>query len=476
MNTVQNHPYSFKPGEISSLVRKALSTASSSGGALIPQSLEKLITTAVIELVPEMAVIDPVRVYSNYHEFDRLTALPGGHGVIGELGVTPTSNSQYERVGRYLKNFRRKGAVTGFLMDTSEQFIDAKAVEMENHVQVHGYNIATQLVWGHDMADPYAPPGLDSFIQTNRDVGTRGGTVPTDLSMLDDMIDNNDRLQGSNHRRVFLMSPEMLSKVSRLLTNVRKNQDEGGGLTRVSIPGGWRLSAYRDVPIVTTTRTRNDVQMGTVTPSKADTGGTIAADEWFFEVSFIDINGESVASAEVSVTTVAATSLVKLEWADVPSAVYYKVYCGTASGGAKLVAILPATTYDSVGTPTGRVTEVTFSTTPTTRNPTVSAPAELVLTLPAVATPVTAKMANDIPIVQTGGVTPERIIFWDLDKVQGLGKFAYGNSSGSRFGGLITMEPKASTDDNWPFLLKTYGTLIDAFEKSSYIAMNVRRK
>ena len=215
--------------------------------------------------------------------------------------------------------------------------------------------------------------------------------------------------------------------------------------------------------------------MGTVSKATATTGGTIAAGTYYFQVAYIDINGESIASTEVSQVTTGSTSTITLSFDDVASARLYKVFCATSTGAEKLVSVIPANTYDSVGTPTGRTTSVTFSTTPTTRNPTVSAPAALVATIPASAAPVTSAMANDTPIVQTGGITPERVILWDLDKIQGLGKFAYTNSAGSRFGGLVTMEPLAKTDDNNPFMIKTYGTLIDSWEATSYLAENIRR-
>lgn len=476
MNGINNPNASYIQGAISSTVQKALTSAAGSAQALVPQNLEKLITTTIVRLVPEIAVIDPFNAAMRYHEFNRLLSLPSGQGAMGEGAVTPTGQSAYERTGRVLKVTRAKGAVNNFLMDASKGYVDALSIEMENHVQAHAYNLVFQIHYGNDQADPYMFPGLDTFIQTNRFAGVKGGTVPTDLSDLDNMIDANIRLQGANHRKAFLMSPEMLSKYSRLLTNVRLNQGViGSGMTQVEIDGGWRLQAYRDIPIITTSALRNDVQMGTVTAAKTDSGGTVAADTYYFHVSFVDINGESIADAERSVTPTGGSSIVTLTWADVPSARLYKVYCANATGAEKLVSILPANQYDSVGTPIARTTTVTFSTTPTSINPTVSAPAGLVATLPTSAAPVTTKMGSDLPVIQTGGITPETVILWDLDKIQGLGKFAYTNSAGSRFGGLVTMEPLAKTDDNNPFMIKTYGTLIDSFEKTSYMLKNVRR-
>jgi len=476
MTGINNPNASYMQGAISSTVQKALTAAAGSAQALVPQNLEKLITTTVVRLVPEIAVLDPFNAAMRYHEFNRLLTLPSGQGAIGEGAVTPTGQSTYERTGRVLKVTRAKGAVTNFLMDASKGYVDALSLEMENHVQAHAYNLVFQIHYGNDQADPYMFPGLDTFIQTNRFAGTKGGTVPTDLSDLDNMIDANIRLQGANHRKAFLMTPEMLSKYSRLLTNVRLNQGVvGSGMTQVEIDGGWRLQAYRDIPIITTSSLRNDVQMGTVTAAKTDSGGTVAAQQYFFQVSYVGLNGESIADAERTVTPTGGSSVVTLSWADVPDARLYKIYASLTTGTETLVSIIPANQYDAVGTPNARTTTVTFSTTPTAINPTVSAPSGLVATIPSAAAPVTTKMGSDVPVVATGGITPETVILWDLDKIQGLGKFAYTNSAGSRFGGLVTMEPLAKTDDNNPFMIKTYGTLIDSFEKTSYMLKNVRR-
>ena len=222
-----NPNMNIQKGAIQSLVQKALlSTGAGNGaaGPLVPQHLEKLITNTIVRLAPEIAVITPKYDAQTYHEFNRLTALPTPGGMMGEGAVTPTLRSTYQRTGRILKVIRRKGAVTNFLQDASKNYIDASAVEMENHVQAHVYDLVTLLMWGNDNADGFTFPGLDVLIQTNRIVQAVGGVVPTDLSFLDDMIDRNLIKQGAAHRKVFLMSPQMLSKVSRLLTNVRKSR------------------------------------------------------------------------------------------------------------------------------------------------------------------------------------------------------------------------------------------------------------
>lgn len=478
----------YEKGAVKSLVQKALLTASANvGEGLIPQHLEKLITNTIVRLAPEIAIITPKYDAQKYHEFNRLTSLPAGGGMIGEAGTTPTLRSTYARTGRVLKVLRRKGAVTNFLQDASKNYVDAAAVEMENHVQAHVYDLVTEILYGNDLADALQMPGLDNLITTNRTNEVVGGTVPTDLTFLDNMIDANLIRQGANHRRVFLMSPQMLSKVSRLLTNVRLNQGlAAGGLSTVDIPGGWRLQAYRDIPIVQSTQCRPQATMGTITPTLAGSGsGLGGATNLYTRVSYVDWSGESLASAEIT-SALSTSDTIKLAWTQITGAFLYKIYtCNTAGGGVgaeKLKCVIPAQLYDTNGTPQDRVVSVQFSTNPAVANPTilqmndtnVGAAATLGGIVPTVTVSANAAMQSDVPLVATGGIPPEVIMFWDLDEIQGLGKFAYTNSAGSRFNGLVTLEPLAKTDDNLPFMVKTYGTLIDSWEATSFMARGLR--
>jgi len=477
--------YNYERGAVKSTVQKAMLTGQTNvAEGLFPQHLEKLITNTIVRLAPEIALITPAFDSQKYHEFNRLTSLPTPGGMMGESAVTPTYRSTYQRTGRILKIVRRKGAVTNFLQDASKNYIDAAAIEMENHVQAHVYDLVTLLQYGNDQADGYQFPGLDSLIQTNRVQQVVGGVVPGDLSFMDDMIDQSLIRQGASHRRCFVMSPQMLSKVSRLLTNVRVNQGlSGGGLSEVEIPGGWRLAAYRDIPIVSSTQMRPSYTMGTVSQAVVNSGGSIGAGTWYFRVSYVDWFGESLASAEVSATTT-GSPVVTISWTVVTTAFLYKIYCASATGAEKLVQVIPAQLYDSNFTPQDRVVSVQFTTAPNVANATLSQfngfANSATATLGGIVPPstfagvYTTAQQSDLPLVATNGIPPERVLFWDLDEIQGLGKFAYTNAAGSRFNGLVSMEPLAKTDDNLPFLIKTYGTVIDSWEATSYLNIGLR--
>jgi hypothetical protein len=479
--------YNQNPQFAKSLVNKALTAATGSGGPLTPQILERLITNTMVGLAPEIAVIVPKQVAGKYAEFNRVTALPAAHSTMGDGATTPVRQSSYLRTGRNLKVARRKGAVTVFLQDASRDYIDVVAQEMENHLVSHVFDMNTYNLFGTEVADQFQWTGLDNLIGSgglgNRINQVAGGAAPASLKFLDDMIDSNTRKQGARHRKVVVMSPEMLSCVSRLLSNVRLVQNQvGKGLETIEINGGWRLQAYRNVPIIESRLCRPQATMGalTITPvAGASASGLGGATTLVIQVSYIGWDGESMASAEAT-QAITTEDYLKIAWTAVTGAFLYKVYVSNTAGGGSttelLKLILPSVLYDANGTPLDSVVSVRLSSNPATANPTINqindtavgAAATLGGIVPTITASVPTFMQLDRPLVATGGVPMENVFFWDLDEIQGMGRFAYTNTEGSRFKGLATMEPLAKTDDNLPFLVKTYGTLIDAFEGTCY--------
>jgi hypothetical protein len=445
------------------LLRKALSSAVDVGDGLIKDHYEQVITNTMVRLVPELSLpelkFDPTK----FHKFTRMTALPAAGSAMGESSITPTKNSTSKRATTELKIMKRKGSVTGFLTAASKDFIDAPAAEFEAHVQSFGNDMRTYMMYGNAGADPYSWSGLDYFIQSNRKNLASGSAVPADLSLLDEIIDANTRLQGNQHRRTLEMSPELLSAFSRYWTNVRDVRSLPG-TKDIEVPGGYRLESYRHVPIVETSATRPLAQMGTVTLSTATTGGTIPAATYYFRVAAITWDGEQGSSAASnSQVTTGSTSTVTLTFAAVANALYYKIYCSSTSGQEKLVKVVSAFTYDGNGSVTGVITSVVLTTNPTVAD--------------VVSVPV--KLQNDIPLefaTGTYNMPTEYLILWDLDPFQGLGKLVYTNDSGSELGGMVTAEELAKIDDFYDFLLKSYPALIDAFEATSYVVRGIRTK
>lgn len=461
MNLIQT--FNRFGGQYSENLRKSLYSAVNVGEALIPQKLEQIITNSVVYLSPVQAMLEAEFDSQKLHEFNRVTdlGLSTGAGIaMGENGTTPYVNSSYQRANVTLKIVRHRGAVTDFLQESSARYIDAFAAEVENQIRAFVYKLDYYALYGNADANAYEYSGYDRLVTTNRyNDGFSAGvpTVPANLTFLDKMIDASNRKGGHLHKRAFIMTPEMLSKVSSMLTNVRLNQGmDGQG--KVDIRGGWRLDSYRDIPILQSTA-MSGAGAGTMTTvtaaSAGTTGGAFSNGTYYFRVAPITITGEQMASAESSVMLSGgtATQQINLTFTAFPGAFAYKIYYGASTGIANsaLIDMKTSNVYDGSGTPTGIGTVATLN------------------VLSPTATSAVSGMTSDKPLSASGGYNGETIMLIDFDKYQGLGKFPYTNAGG-RVGGLVTFEPLAKTDAFRPFLLYTHGAICPAFEATSVIS------
>ena len=440
-------------------LQKALTSGNTSGGALIPQDLEKIITNTVQRLTPEINIVKPTKVKSSNHEFNRLLSLGNVGAPIGENGKTPTISSVYQRDTVQLKIRRRKGAVTSFLQDSSESEYDAKAIEFENSLRGHTLDLINSIVFGNADANKYDFDGWYKMVETYIFNGFSGGnpsTPPvTNLKFLDDMIDASDRYGGKGHERYFVMTTEMRSLVSRRLDNIVQYQNVPGKLPTVEISGGWRLLVYRDIPILESSLMGGkgitaEYSVGTVTAGSAvNTGGNLPDGTYYGRLVAITQFGETIPSPQFTITLSGGTSTQKfiISWTDVKHAYYYKLYLGNSTS-VTLKRIFPAFVYDDEGTVTGRVTSF---------NVTSLVPGN----------EVPENKQDEIPALQVSGVNPENILLIDVHKYEGLGKLAYVHSTGNRVDGLVSIQPLAQTDDKDEFLVKTYGAIVPAYEKTS---------
>lgn len=430
------------------MIRKAFTSATGSGEALIPEHLERVVTNIIVRLVPELAI--PVYKYDRQknHEFNRVTALPAAGSAMGESSVTPIRSPSTTRASVEMKIFKRKASITGFLQDTTEGEYNAVDIDLETQLQAFGSDLVSYMLYGNAGADQYQFNGLDYMIATSRTNTAYGGDVPANMNFLHNMITASNRRGGNKHRRAFIMSPEMLQFASSLWTNVRdQRQAVRDGTTTVQIDGGYVLQRFMDIPILESTQTRPQAQMGAVSVAHAGAGSAIPDDTRYFQVAPVTWNGEEIASTEVSDTS-SSSDTITLSWTAYTGALLYKIYASDASGAETLVDIIAANTYDGNGTISAAVTSHIFTSEPLTPD----------------STTVPTHMQSDVPLNYSTGTPMETIFLWDLDEYQGCGKMAYTNRGGSRLEGLVSIEPLAKTDDADNFLLKTYTALIDAYE------------
>jgi hypothetical protein len=285
------------------------------------------------------------------------------------------------------------------------------------------------------------------------------------------MIDTNLEKQGGAHKKVFIMSPQMQSTVSRLLTNVWLGQGQSGK-AEVEIEGGWRLMTYRDIPILPTSSCMPRGRMTTITTATGTAAGTVPGGTFYIALAPVTIDGEQMIG---DVTTATGGGSIDVTFTPYPGVYNYKIYAGTTDIDLHLIGVVPAQTYDLAGTPVSEVAGFTIT------DPFDTAPLPKLLliapdgVLDGINTPtVSVKHFNDVPIdnaTHTPGVdTPQNIMLLDLDKYQGLGKLPYTNTGGDRFNGLVTVVPMALTDDFISFLIRSYCALCPSFEMTSIVS------
>lgn len=95
----------------------------------------------------------------------------------------------------------------------------------------------------------------------------------------------------------------------------------------MSIQNGKNYLLYIDTVVNASIAIPSDVAA-----TGSTTGGTLAADTYYYAVTALDANGETIASEEVEATTTGSTSSVALTWDTVAGASSYRVYKGTATG------------------------------------------------------------------------------------------------------------------------------------------------
>ena len=88
---------------------------------------------------------------------------------------------------------------------------------------------------------------------------------------------------------------------------------------------------------------------GTITPTPATTGGTLAAGTYYYKVTALNAQGETLASPEANATTTGSTGSVALAWAAVTGATSYKVYRGSSAGGENVYYTTVTNSYTDTG-------------------------------------------------------------------------------------------------------------------------------
>lgn len=336
---------------MSSELREALTAAGAS--ALIPKIISPMLLEYQRRYSPLVRSIPSMKWGSDSYYFNQRTVNPNG-GFVSDGGARVVSNSTYVQNSFQMKHFQTVGAITGYAQEVTRMVIgDLRAREIEGTIQGQYWDIEHAILWGSMGSTQFGPypqyDGFDSLVSTysggNQNAIDYAGAALT-LSVLDelaDMVETNAAMSVFDSGWMFVMSNTAVSKIAQLLTNQQRFVD------KVEVAAGLIVPTYRDIPLVKSSMLSNrSTQMGTVTPSTATTGGTLAATTYKYQVSaVIARQGEIGASVEASQTTTGSTSTVTLSFTT-PSGLdgllptLYKVYRSTSTGTETLLGVVDA--------------------------------------------------------------------------------------------------------------------------------------
>jgi hypothetical protein len=102
-------------------------------------------------------------------------------------------------------------------------------------------------------------------------------------------------------------------------------------------------------PPVTNTAITATAIPGSVVATGSATGGILPATTYYYVVTSVDTQGETLASTEASYTASGSTSSVLIQWGTASGAASYKVYRGTASGLQNLYFQTTALEFEDTG-------------------------------------------------------------------------------------------------------------------------------
>lgn len=181
----------------------------------------------------------------------------------------------------------------------------------------------------------------------------------------------------------------------------------------------------------------------TATPSAS--GGTLAAGTYYYKVTALNAQGETIGSTEANATTTGSTGSVALSWTAVSGATSYKVYRGTSADGESVYFAASSNSFTDIGA------SGTAGTVPVTNGTLIWTPTLSQTPLQALYLRNTSTNGNSVSVAWTAqGGSSEKV----LDLVQNAAICFLEPSAGSGLGGITAMTltasaPGTTVEGNW---------------------------
>lgn len=428
-----------------SQLRKALTASSASGTALIPEDLEPLIRANLLQRSPLTRMVPVIMADGNIHRVVRRTANNTAAWFEGEMTTPSYSQSTYARRSAEVKILRTHGQASNFMVSASRSFTDVLADEIVSATEGLADLFEYSTLWAvsDDLStraftgDAYQYNGVYAYILEDaaaNNIVDVDGTIA--LSHLDSLLDltMNQYRNASGLNWVFLMSPQMQSKVSGLQTLIRRESPA------IEFEGGFVMETYRGVPILPTgfTRPAGTTTSPAVTAAPAGSGGGIAlaTGNYMYKIASITIYGEQVAGTAdaTNAVTNGTHDTVDLTWTADANAKLYAIYRTNTDDSNDddnydLIDIIAAKTY----TATGAV------------NTNVASYSDTGLT--------------GIATVHPLGASEETVFLVGMGANQGVARPVLTPNAGEPMDELVRYVPVVETTDSVQFRLNSYHTL-----------------
>ena len=332
--------------------------------------IKKVIDPVLVELqrryAPLVRAIPTTPWTTDIYNFNQRTTVPAG-GYVPDGGAKPIANSAYVQLAYQMKHVQTVGSVTGYAQAVAN-VVDLRRTEILGANMGYFWDVECGICWGNaastaNQAQPQFD-GLDTLVSdfTTAYANTIDFTnTSLTLGMLDQIIDKvqkNAKQPIFNTNWMFIMSTTAKSRVVQLL------QAQQRFTNQVMVAAGLLIDTYRNIPMVESSfLSQFGSGLGTVTPTTATSGGTLAAATYFYQISPVFARaGEGIPSAEVSQVTTGATSTVTLSFAipagyDGLTPQLYKVYRSTTTGTETFLGYVDST----VGLASDGVTPITVT-------------------------------------------------------------------------------------------------------------------
>lgn len=337
---------------MSSELREALTAAGAS--ALVPKIIDPMLLEYQRRYSPLVRSLPSQKWDSDTYYWNNRNQVASG-GFVPDGGARPVSTSTYVQNSFQIKHLQVVGAVTGYAQEVTKQVVqNLRTTEIEGAIRGLTWDTEAGILWGNSAStvSGAAPQfdGLDTQVSTysggNQNAIDETGNTLT-LAMLDeliDMVETNSAMSVFDETWMMVMSNTAVSKIAQLLQNQQRFAD------RVEVAAGLIVPTYRDIPLIKSSMlSARNYNVGSVTTATAGTGGTLAANTYWYRLgAVIARQGEVIASAEVSQTTTGSTSTVTLSFStpsglDGAQPTLYKLYRSTAAGAETFLGYVDAT-------------------------------------------------------------------------------------------------------------------------------------